>query len=65
LATDTIRTDPDGWACIITEFVHDERFDTINFLREIESMDQITAFGNQVIPRVNSLLEPVVDRSGR
>jgi alkanesulfonate monooxygenase SsuD/methylene tetrahydromethanopterin reductase-like flavin-dependent oxidoreductase (luciferase family) len=60
-----IRTDPDGWARIITEFVHDERFDTINFLPEIDSMDQITAFGNQVIPRVNSLLEPVVDRSGR
>lgn len=51
-----LRTDPDGWARIISELVLEERFDTINFLPEVESAEQISAFGQLVVPRVQALV---------
>jgi alkanesulfonate monooxygenase SsuD/methylene tetrahydromethanopterin reductase-like flavin-dependent oxidoreductase (luciferase family) len=45
-----IRTTPDGWARIIAEFAHQERFDTINFVPETESVEQLTRFATEVIP---------------
>ncbi|MEA2280891.1 MAG: hypothetical protein QOK21_1498 [Solirubrobacteraceae bacterium] len=47
-----IRTTPQGWARIISEFAADERFDTINFVPERETEDHIRQFGETVIPLV-------------
>jgi alkanesulfonate monooxygenase SsuD/methylene tetrahydromethanopterin reductase-like flavin-dependent oxidoreductase (luciferase family) len=51
-----IRTTPDGWAHIIAEFVHQERFDTINFVPETESAEQITRFATEVIPAARTAI---------
>jgi hypothetical protein len=51
-----IRTSPDGWARIIAEFVHQERFDTINFVLENESAEQITRFATEVIPAARAAI---------
>jgi hypothetical protein len=37
-----IRTTPEYWARIIADFVHQERFDTVNFILERDSVEQIT-----------------------
>jgi alkanesulfonate monooxygenase SsuD/methylene tetrahydromethanopterin reductase-like flavin-dependent oxidoreductase (luciferase family) len=47
-----IRTTPEIWARIIREFVGDERFDTVNFIPERETAEQIQQFGETVIPLV-------------
>ena len=51
-----IRTTPDGWARIIAEFVHQEGFDTINFVLATESTEQITRFGTEVIPAARNAI---------
>jgi len=51
-----IRTTPDGWARIIAEFVHEERFDTVNFVLEDESVEQITRFALEVIPAARAAI---------
>lgn len=48
--TRPIRTTPAGWARVIAEFVHEDGFDTINFVPETESTAQITRFATEVIP---------------
>jgi alkanesulfonate monooxygenase SsuD/methylene tetrahydromethanopterin reductase-like flavin-dependent oxidoreductase (luciferase family) len=45
-----IRTTPDIWAAIIAELVVQERFDTVNFVPQVETAEQIAAFGGAVIP---------------
>jgi alkanesulfonate monooxygenase SsuD/methylene tetrahydromethanopterin reductase-like flavin-dependent oxidoreductase (luciferase family) len=49
-----IRTTPEIWARIIREFVADERFDTVNFVPEQETADQIEQFGATIIPLVRA-----------
>jgi len=51
-----IRTTPDGWARIIAEFVHDGRFDSINFMPEDESVEQLTRFGTEVVPAARAAI---------
>jgi alkanesulfonate monooxygenase SsuD/methylene tetrahydromethanopterin reductase-like flavin-dependent oxidoreductase (luciferase family) len=51
-----IRTTPDGWARIIAEFVHEERFDAINFVPENESVEQLTRFATEVIPAARAAI---------
>jgi alkanesulfonate monooxygenase SsuD/methylene tetrahydromethanopterin reductase-like flavin-dependent oxidoreductase (luciferase family) len=51
-----IRTTPEIWARIIREFVGDERFDTINFIPEQETAEQIQQFGETVIPLVRDAM---------
>jgi alkanesulfonate monooxygenase SsuD/methylene tetrahydromethanopterin reductase-like flavin-dependent oxidoreductase (luciferase family) len=51
-----IRTTPDGWARIIAEFVHEDGFDTINFVLETESAEQITRFATEVIPAARTAI---------
>ncbi|MEA2213061.1 MAG: hypothetical protein QOF83_3009 [Solirubrobacteraceae bacterium] len=48
--TQRIRTTPEHWGQIIREFASEERFDTINFIPQPESIDQIRLFGEEVIP---------------
>lgn len=45
-----LRTTAETWAEIITEFVVDERFDAVNLIPQHETPEQITAFGEHVIP---------------
>ena len=45
-----IRTTPEMWATIIAEFAAQERFDTVNFVPQMETAEQIAAFGDSVIP---------------
>jgi alkanesulfonate monooxygenase SsuD/methylene tetrahydromethanopterin reductase-like flavin-dependent oxidoreductase (luciferase family) len=47
-----IRTTPEVWAQISREFIVDERFDTVNFIPEQETAEQIQQFGETVIPLV-------------
>src|SRR6201996_4426186 len=54
--TQPIRTTPDGWAHIIAEFVHQDGFDTINFVPEIESTEQITRFATEVLPAARTAI---------
>jgi alkanesulfonate monooxygenase SsuD/methylene tetrahydromethanopterin reductase-like flavin-dependent oxidoreductase (luciferase family) len=49
-----IRTTPETWAQIIREFIVDERFDTINFIPEHETAEQIQQFGETIIPLVRA-----------
>jgi alkanesulfonate monooxygenase SsuD/methylene tetrahydromethanopterin reductase-like flavin-dependent oxidoreductase (luciferase family) len=51
-----IQTTPEIWARIIREFVADERFDTINFIPERETAEQIQQFGETVIPLARELV---------
>lgn len=51
-----IRTTPDGWACIIAEFVYEDGFDTINFVPETEGAEQITRFATEVIPAARTAI---------
>jgi alkanesulfonate monooxygenase SsuD/methylene tetrahydromethanopterin reductase-like flavin-dependent oxidoreductase (luciferase family) len=51
-----IRTTPDGWAKIIAEFVHEERFDAVNFVPEDESVEQLTRFATEVIPAARAAI---------
>jgi alkanesulfonate monooxygenase SsuD/methylene tetrahydromethanopterin reductase-like flavin-dependent oxidoreductase (luciferase family) len=45
-----IRTTPDIWAKIITEFAAGQRFDTINLIPELETPEQLRLFAAEVIP---------------
>jgi alkanesulfonate monooxygenase SsuD/methylene tetrahydromethanopterin reductase-like flavin-dependent oxidoreductase (luciferase family) len=45
-----IRTTPDIWAKIITEFAAEQRFDTINLMPEEETAEQLRLFATEVIP---------------
>jgi alkanesulfonate monooxygenase SsuD/methylene tetrahydromethanopterin reductase-like flavin-dependent oxidoreductase (luciferase family) len=51
-----IRTTPETWARIIAEFITAERFDTVNFVPEHETADQIDKFGTEVIPATLALV---------
>ena len=62
--TQPIRTTPDGWANIITEFVVQERFDTVNFLPEIPDPDHVSRFANEVIPRTATALTHTTHYAG-
>jgi alkanesulfonate monooxygenase SsuD/methylene tetrahydromethanopterin reductase-like flavin-dependent oxidoreductase (luciferase family) len=55
-----INTTPEIWAHIITELVLDERFDTVNFVPQLETADQITAFGTHVIPLTRAAVQAAV-----
>jgi alkanesulfonate monooxygenase SsuD/methylene tetrahydromethanopterin reductase-like flavin-dependent oxidoreductase (luciferase family) len=57
-----IRTTPEVWARIIAEFLTTERFDTVNFVPELETADQLEKFGTEVIP---AALELAGLRTGR
>ncbi len=48
-----IRTTPDRWARIITEFAA-ERFDTVNLVPEHPSVTRLQRFGTEVIPRIRA-----------
>jgi alkanesulfonate monooxygenase SsuD/methylene tetrahydromethanopterin reductase-like flavin-dependent oxidoreductase (luciferase family) len=50
-----IRTTPEHWAAIVAEFAATERFDTINFLPEKESAEQLRRFATEVIPAAREL----------
>jgi alkanesulfonate monooxygenase SsuD/methylene tetrahydromethanopterin reductase-like flavin-dependent oxidoreductase (luciferase family) len=52
-----IRTTPDVWARVIAEFLTTERFDTVNFVPEHETADQIERFGTEVMPAALELAE--------
>jgi alkanesulfonate monooxygenase SsuD/methylene tetrahydromethanopterin reductase-like flavin-dependent oxidoreductase (luciferase family) len=58
-----IRTTPDGWARIIADFVDQERFDTINFVPETESVEQISRFAAEVIPAARAATSRSTGRS--
>jgi alkanesulfonate monooxygenase SsuD/methylene tetrahydromethanopterin reductase-like flavin-dependent oxidoreductase (luciferase family) len=45
-----IRTTPDIWAKIITQFAAEQRFDTINLVPEQETAEQLRLFAAEVIP---------------
>jgi alkanesulfonate monooxygenase SsuD/methylene tetrahydromethanopterin reductase-like flavin-dependent oxidoreductase (luciferase family) len=49
-----IRTSPDIWAKIITEFATEQRFDTVNLLPEQATGDQLRRFAAEVIPLVRA-----------
>jgi alkanesulfonate monooxygenase SsuD/methylene tetrahydromethanopterin reductase-like flavin-dependent oxidoreductase (luciferase family) len=49
-----IRTSPDIWAKIITEFATEQRFDTVNLLPEQATGDQLRRFATEVIPLVRA-----------
>jgi alkanesulfonate monooxygenase SsuD/methylene tetrahydromethanopterin reductase-like flavin-dependent oxidoreductase (luciferase family) len=49
-----IRTIPDIWAKIITEFAAEERFDTVNLVPEQETSEQLRLFATEVIPRARA-----------
>lgn len=55
--TRPIRTTPDDWAAVLAEFVHDERFDTVNFLPEEPSPEQVRRFATEVIPAVRAAVD--------
>jgi alkanesulfonate monooxygenase SsuD/methylene tetrahydromethanopterin reductase-like flavin-dependent oxidoreductase (luciferase family) len=50
-----IRTSPDIWATIITEFAAEERFDTVNLIPEQETGEQLRLFAGEVIPRARAV----------
>jgi alkanesulfonate monooxygenase SsuD/methylene tetrahydromethanopterin reductase-like flavin-dependent oxidoreductase (luciferase family) len=45
-----IRTTPDIWAKIITEFAAGQRFDTVNLIPEQATSEQLRLFATEVIP---------------
>jgi hypothetical protein len=45
-----IRTTPDIWAKIITEFAAEQRFDTVNLIPEQDTGEQFRLFAAEVIP---------------
>lgn len=47
-----LRASPGEWARIITEFIDGQRFDTVNFVPEHETPDQVERFAATVIPAV-------------
>ena len=49
-----IHADAEGWTRIISEFVIDQRFDTINLIPQLDTVDQLRRFGEDVIPRVRA-----------
>lgn len=49
-----IRATPQRWAQIVTEFVTEERFDTVNLVFEVDSDEQRAWFADEVIPRVHA-----------
>jgi alkanesulfonate monooxygenase SsuD/methylene tetrahydromethanopterin reductase-like flavin-dependent oxidoreductase (luciferase family) len=51
-----IRTTPEVWARIIAEFVYEGRFDTVNFVPEHESVEQLTRFATEVIPAARAAI---------
>ncbi|MFF0050747.1 LLM class flavin-dependent oxidoreductase [Streptomyces sp. NPDC005498] len=51
-----LRANPDQWARIIAEFVTEERFDTVNLVPELEQPEQISRFGDEVIPEARRLV---------
>jgi alkanesulfonate monooxygenase SsuD/methylene tetrahydromethanopterin reductase-like flavin-dependent oxidoreductase (luciferase family) len=48
----TIRTTPEHWVRIVSEFAVEERYDAVNFVFEDETSDQITLFGTQVVAAI-------------
>ena len=44
-----IHTTPEHWARLVAEFAVEERFDTVNFVLEEETSDQIFRFGADVV----------------
>jgi alkanesulfonate monooxygenase SsuD/methylene tetrahydromethanopterin reductase-like flavin-dependent oxidoreductase (luciferase family) len=51
-----IRTTAQVWAQIITELVTEERFDTVNFIPEDSSPQQLDRFATEVIPATRSAI---------
>jgi alkanesulfonate monooxygenase SsuD/methylene tetrahydromethanopterin reductase-like flavin-dependent oxidoreductase (luciferase family) len=49
-----IRTTPDIWAKIITEFAAGQRFDTVNLIPEHATSEQLRLFATEVIPRARA-----------
>jgi alkanesulfonate monooxygenase SsuD/methylene tetrahydromethanopterin reductase-like flavin-dependent oxidoreductase (luciferase family) len=45
-----IRTTPDVWAQIITDFALTQRFDSVNLIPEQETTEQLERFATEVIP---------------
>lgn len=54
--TQPILTTPEVWANIIAEFVHEGRFDTINFVPQHEDVEQLTRFATEVIPAARAAI---------
>src|SRR5258708_1904001 len=54
--TQPILTTPEVWARIIAEFVHEGRFDTINFVPVHEDVEQLTRFATEVIPAARAAI---------
>lgn len=52
-----IRATPEVWAQIITELVAEERFDTVNFIPEDASPQQLGRFAVEVIPATRSAID--------
>ena len=51
-----IRTTPDIWAKIITEFAAEQRFDTVNLILEQETPEQLRLFASEVVPLARAAL---------
>jgi alkanesulfonate monooxygenase SsuD/methylene tetrahydromethanopterin reductase-like flavin-dependent oxidoreductase (luciferase family) len=51
-----IRTTADIWATIIAEFAAGQRFDTVNFLPEEETPEQLRRFASEVIPQARAAI---------
>jgi alkanesulfonate monooxygenase SsuD/methylene tetrahydromethanopterin reductase-like flavin-dependent oxidoreductase (luciferase family) len=51
-----IRATAENWADLIVEFLLEQRFDTVNFVPERQTTDQLARFGGEVIPRVRDTL---------
>jgi alkanesulfonate monooxygenase SsuD/methylene tetrahydromethanopterin reductase-like flavin-dependent oxidoreductase (luciferase family) len=55
----SIHTTAEHWARIVAEFAVEERFDTVNFVLEDETSDQITRFGAEVVAAAKDALARV------
>ncbi|ALO99263.1 5,10-methylene tetrahydromethanopterin reductase [Streptomyces hygroscopicus subsp. limoneus] len=51
-----VHADPDQWARVIAHFVTEQRFDAVNLVPERETPDQISLFGEHVIPAARQLV---------
>jgi alkanesulfonate monooxygenase SsuD/methylene tetrahydromethanopterin reductase-like flavin-dependent oxidoreductase (luciferase family) len=54
-----IRTTPEHWVRLVTEFALEERFDTVNFVLEEETSDQIIRFGSEVVAAARDVLADI------
>jgi alkanesulfonate monooxygenase SsuD/methylene tetrahydromethanopterin reductase-like flavin-dependent oxidoreductase (luciferase family) len=59
-----IRATPDIWAKIISEFVTEERFDTVNLLPEQATTGQLRRFAAEVIPLARAATSLCVAATG-